>query len=132
MRDDEKEHWKTLCNLVQYDDMQVCRAPSLQTIHIRPACSFWLKVKHADMYGLQGVESFSLALASVSVSGSVLGLGFLKVKHEDMCGFCRALRTSKCKERDLSLRLSFPPAESAQHCLDHYIARDYTYYKAGS
>ncbi len=26
VRDDEKEHWKTLCNLVQYDDMQVCRA----------------------------------------------------------------------------------------------------------
>lgn len=23
VRDDEKEHWKTLCNLVQYDDMQV-------------------------------------------------------------------------------------------------------------
>lgn len=22
IRDDEKEHWKTLCNLVQYDDMQ--------------------------------------------------------------------------------------------------------------
>ena len=22
VRDDEKEHWKTLCNLVQYDDMQ--------------------------------------------------------------------------------------------------------------
>lgn len=22
VRDDEKEHWKTLCNLVQYGDMQ--------------------------------------------------------------------------------------------------------------
>ena len=22
VRDDEREHWKTLCNLVQYDDMQ--------------------------------------------------------------------------------------------------------------
>jgi hypothetical protein len=22
VRDDEKEHWKTLCNLVQYNDMQ--------------------------------------------------------------------------------------------------------------
>ena len=27
VRDDEKEHWKTLCNLVQYDDMQVCFDP---------------------------------------------------------------------------------------------------------
>ena len=23
VRNDEREHWKTLCNLVQYDDMQV-------------------------------------------------------------------------------------------------------------
>ena len=24
VRNDEREHWKTLCNLVQYDDTQVC------------------------------------------------------------------------------------------------------------
>ena len=51
---------------------------------------FYSKVKHTDMSGLQGFESFSLVSVSVLVSLSVLVLGFQKVKRVDMCGFCRA------------------------------------------
>ena len=31
IRDDEKEHWKTLCNLVQYDDMNAVDATEVQS-----------------------------------------------------------------------------------------------------
>lgn len=31
VRDDEKEHWKTLCNLVQYNDMQGCENSQVQS-----------------------------------------------------------------------------------------------------
>lgn len=31
VRDDEREHWKTLCNLVQFDDMQGFGGPVRST-----------------------------------------------------------------------------------------------------
>jgi len=37
IRDDEQEHWKTLCNLVQYDDMQGVENNLVQGTKARPA-----------------------------------------------------------------------------------------------
>jgi len=37
VRDDEKEHWKTLCNLVQYDDMQGVENKDVQPTKPKPA-----------------------------------------------------------------------------------------------
>jgi hypothetical protein len=37
VRDDEKEHWKTLCNLVQYNDMQGVENKMVQGTRARPA-----------------------------------------------------------------------------------------------
>ena len=37
IRDDEKEHWKTLCNLVQYDDMNAVDASEVQSTTPAPA-----------------------------------------------------------------------------------------------
>mmetsp|Transcript_9216 Transcript_9216/g.26325 ORF Transcript_9216/g.26325 Transcript_9216/m.26325 type:complete len:350 (-) Transcript_9216:5467-6516(-) len=37
VRDDEKEHWKTLCNLVQYGDMQGCASSMVKPTEPRPA-----------------------------------------------------------------------------------------------
>ena len=37
VRDDEREHWKTLCNLVQYDDMQGIENKKVQGTKARPA-----------------------------------------------------------------------------------------------
>jgi ubiquinol oxidase len=31
IRNDEREHWKTLCNLVQYNDMQAIPAEQVQS-----------------------------------------------------------------------------------------------------
>jgi len=36
VRDDEREHWKTLCNLVQYDSMQGCDASDVKSTEPRP------------------------------------------------------------------------------------------------
>jgi ubiquinol oxidase len=36
VRDDEKEHWKTLCNLVQYDDMQGVENKAVVGTRARP------------------------------------------------------------------------------------------------
>lgn len=36
VRDDEKEHWKTLCNLVQYDDMQGVENKMVQSTKVVP------------------------------------------------------------------------------------------------
>lgn len=37
VRDDEKEHWKTLCNLVQYGDMQGVEATSVVSTKSKPS-----------------------------------------------------------------------------------------------
>jgi len=37
IRDDEKEHWKTLCNLVQYDDMNAIKAKDVKSTEPAPA-----------------------------------------------------------------------------------------------
>lgn len=37
VRDDEREHWKTLCNLVQYDDMQAVAGRAVTGTRARPA-----------------------------------------------------------------------------------------------
>ena len=37
IRDDEREHWKTLCNLVQYDDMNAVDASEVQSTTPAPA-----------------------------------------------------------------------------------------------
>ena len=37
VRDDEREHWKTLCNLVQYDDMQGIENKKVRGTKARPA-----------------------------------------------------------------------------------------------
>lgn len=37
IRDDEKEHWKTLCNLVQYDDMNAVDATQVQSTTPAPS-----------------------------------------------------------------------------------------------
>ena len=37
VRDDEREHWKTLCNLVQYDDMQGVENKAVVSTRARPA-----------------------------------------------------------------------------------------------
>mmetsp|Transcript_22716 Transcript_22716/g.63396 ORF Transcript_22716/g.63396 Transcript_22716/m.63396 type:complete len:322 (-) Transcript_22716:389-1354(-) len=37
VRDDEKEHWKTLCNLVQYGDMQGCANSLVQSTEAEPS-----------------------------------------------------------------------------------------------
>lgn len=37
IRDDEREHWKTLCNLVQFNDMQGCDASVVKSTEPRPA-----------------------------------------------------------------------------------------------
>lgn len=37
IRDDEREHWKTLCNLVQYDDMNAVDASEVQSTTAAPA-----------------------------------------------------------------------------------------------
>ncbi len=37
VRDDEREHWKTLCNLVQYDDMQGVGSKEVTSTKARPA-----------------------------------------------------------------------------------------------
>ena len=37
IRDDEREHWKTLCNLVQYDDMNAVDATEVQSTTPVPA-----------------------------------------------------------------------------------------------
>jgi ubiquinol oxidase len=39
VRDDEKEHWKTLCNLVQYGDMQGCENSKVQATEPKPVAS---------------------------------------------------------------------------------------------
>jgi ubiquinol oxidase len=36
VRDDEKEHWKTLCNLVQYNDMNAVSASEVQSTQPAP------------------------------------------------------------------------------------------------
>jgi ubiquinol oxidase len=36
VRDDEKEHWKTLCNLVQYDDMQGVENKLVESTRVVP------------------------------------------------------------------------------------------------
>ena len=36
VRDDEREHWKTLCNLVQYDSMQGCDASEVKSTEPMP------------------------------------------------------------------------------------------------
>mmetsp|Transcript_33198 Transcript_33198/g.73254 ORF Transcript_33198/g.73254 Transcript_33198/m.73254 type:complete len:366 (+) Transcript_33198:59-1156(+) len=36
IRDDEREHWKTLCNLVQFNDMQGCDASVVKSTEPRP------------------------------------------------------------------------------------------------
>lgn len=36
VRDDEREHWKTLCNLVQYDNMQGCDASEVKSTEPMP------------------------------------------------------------------------------------------------
>ena len=36
VRDDEREHWKTLCNLVQYDNMQGCDASDVKSTEPMP------------------------------------------------------------------------------------------------
>ena len=37
IRDDEREHWKTLCNLVQFDDMNAVDATEVQSTAPKPA-----------------------------------------------------------------------------------------------
>lgn len=37
VRNDEKEHWKTLCNLVQFDDMQAVEATAVEGTKASPA-----------------------------------------------------------------------------------------------
>jgi ubiquinol oxidase len=37
VRDDEREHWKTLCNLVQFDDMQGIESTLVVSTKPRPA-----------------------------------------------------------------------------------------------
>lgn len=39
IRDDEKEHWKTLCNLVQYDDMNAVDASEIRSTTPAPAAT---------------------------------------------------------------------------------------------
>jgi ubiquinol oxidase len=36
VRDDEREHWKTLCNLVQYQDMQGCENSQVRSTEPKP------------------------------------------------------------------------------------------------
>jgi ubiquinol oxidase len=39
IRDDEKEHWKTLCNLVQFNDMNAIDSNDVQSTKPLPASS---------------------------------------------------------------------------------------------